>query len=175
MRLSGRRIAFIFLIFLVVTPFRHHTLEATEIDEIVGRSLSLTFTDLLGSGEMTTRSDAEDRQATLLVFWSTECGPCLREIPTLNKLYAEWSPRGLEIFGISQDRRPERVIDIAQRFGITWPQYLETGEPLEKPFTAALGITGTPSFVLLDSGGTIVAAGFHNPEAVLRRFLKAGK
>jgi len=175
MRLSGRSIAFLFLVFLILTPFGHHALEATEIDEMVGRRLSLTFTDLLGGGEMTTRSDAEDRQATLLVFWSTECGPCLREIPALNKLYAEWSPKGLEIFGISQDRRPERVIDIAQRFGITWPQYLETGEPLEKPFTAALGIAGTPSFILLDAEGTIVAAGFDNPEVFLTHFLNAGK
>ncbi|MDT8298088.1 MAG: TlpA disulfide reductase family protein, partial [Spirochaetaceae bacterium] len=132
MRLSGRKFVLLFLILLVGTSLRQHTLEANELDEIVGRTFSLTFTDLLGSGEMTTRTDAEDRQATLLVFWSTECGPCLREIPTINKLHSEWSLKGLEIFGISQDRRPERVIDIARRFGITWPQYLETGEPLEK-------------------------------------------
>lgn len=155
------------MILRVGTSLRHHVLEANELDGIVGRNLSLTFADLLGSGENTTQTDDDDIKETLLVYWSTECSLCLREIPKLNTLYAEWSGKGAEILGLSQYRRPERVIDIPRRLGIIWPQFPETGEPL--------GIAGTPSFILLDVEGTTVVAGFNNSEAVLQHFLNGGK
>ena len=43
-------------------------------------------------------------------FWATWCVPCIREIPSFNKLHAELGPKGLAVIGISMDEEGvERV------------------------------------------------------------------
>jgi len=38
-----------------------------------------------------------------VVFMAAWCGPCIDELPTLNKLHKQYKSRGLEIIGISID------------------------------------------------------------------------
>lgn len=55
-------------------------------------------------------------------FWATWCGPCLREMPILKKLYAEYKPQGLEIIGISVDQQNTiaRVVPFVKQVDIPW-------------------------------------------------------
>ncbi|MFH1699091.1 MAG: TlpA disulfide reductase family protein [Candidatus Zixiibacteriota bacterium] len=55
-------------------------------------------------------------------FWATWCGPCLRELPTLKKLYAEYQSHGIEIIGISVDQQNtiERVVPYVEQMDIPW-------------------------------------------------------
>ncbi len=143
---------------------------AADDSDFIGKSFILTFTDLLSGREITTIGSSDDI-GTLIVFWSINCGPCIREIPDLNTLYAQWHPKGLEIIGILQDERPEQVISLCNRFRIIWPQFMESGSPFEKPVTAEWNISHTPDFILLDSDGRVIDYGFYNPiEAVERHF-----
>ena len=45
----------------------------------------------------------------LVDFWATWCGPCRGEIPHLVEAYAEFAPKGLEIYGISFDRNGDEA------------------------------------------------------------------
>ena len=40
-------------------------------------------------------------QVFVLNIWATWCGPCRREIPELNKLHEEFSPRGVGFVGLT--------------------------------------------------------------------------
>jgi thiol-disulfide isomerase/thioredoxin len=141
--------------------------------EYIGRTMSLDFQDLLGSGRFSTTDNfsgsGPDRRGTLVVFWSVSCAPCLAEIPELNALNAEWAARGVSVIGLPQDERPEEVIVLCGRFGIRWPQYLESGPPFAKPTAREWGITSTPGFILLNGKGIVIDYGFKDPSEAMER------
>lgn len=43
-------------------------------------------------------------RAVLLDFWSTTCGPCIMEMPTIEKIAARYAAAGLTVRGVSSDR-----------------------------------------------------------------------
>ena len=47
---------------------------------------------------------ARKGQAVLLDFWSTTCGPCIMELPVIEKITAQYAGTGLAVRGVSSDR-----------------------------------------------------------------------
>jgi len=43
-------------------------------------------------------------RVVLVNYWATWCGPCKREMPTLDAFYRRYHARGLDMIGISVDR-----------------------------------------------------------------------
>jgi len=146
-----------------------------EITTYTGRTMAFEFSDLLGSGEYSTvRAGQEsesgtDRIGTLVVFWSIHCSHCIAETPTINSLYAAWAPRGLLVVGVPQDDRPEDIIRISDVFGITWPQFFESGAADEKPMAREWEIDVVPTFFLLDEKGVVIDYGFRDLSTTLDR------
>lgn len=65
---------------------------------------------------------ADDR-LTMINIWATFCGPCLREMPELGKLSADYAQRGVQIVGI--------VADVPLRADGTYPpDMVETAQAL---------------------------------------------
>lgn len=61
----------------------------------------------------------------VVTFMAAWCGPCIDELPTLNKLYKKYSAHGLNLIGISIDlagpRAMQPIIDKLQvRFPVYW-------------------------------------------------------
>ncbi|MPM48984.1 Thiol-disulfide oxidoreductase ResA [bioreactor metagenome] len=50
-----------------------------------------------------------DYKLTLINIWATFCGPCLREMPDLGQLAADYADRGVQVVGI--------VVDVPQTSG----------------------------------------------------------
>jgi peroxiredoxin len=88
----------------------------------------------------------------LVNFWATWCPPCRKEMPDLNALYKQFSPRGLVILAISDEEMAE-VKPFVEERKIAYPILLDPGSKVHK----ALAVEGIPRTLLYDRQGKLVA------------------
>lgn len=104
-------------------------------------------------GDTYTLDDRQDNPV-LVVFWSTTCLQCLREIPDLISLYRDLHPAGLEIIGVTMPYDPpSNVVATSASIGINYPIALDVEGTLGNAFG---GIAATPTTFLIAPGGEIV-------------------
>jgi thiol-disulfide isomerase/thioredoxin len=97
----------------------------------------------------------------LLDFWATWCGPCIKELPTVVKVYEEFHAKGFEILGVSLDSASglEKLAKFTQEKGMPWPQICDTNA-WKSPIAEGYAVHAIPSAFLIDGkNGTIVAMG----------------
>lgn len=101
-------------------------------------------------------------KVVLIDFWATWCGPCVKEFPSLQKLYAEHRDRGLEIVGIALEYdRPTKEASLAKlrdyvaQKNLPWPHYAD-GNGWKTKFAAAQGIQSIPRMIIIDRQGTVI-------------------
>jgi thiol-disulfide isomerase/thioredoxin len=88
----------------------------------------------------------------LLNFWSLRCGPCIKEMPYLEKLYQEFKDNGLKVFSINTDQATKAEIDkfVAGRdFEINYDVITDPDLVLSSVFTSWF----VPVTILIDSKG----------------------
>jgi thiol-disulfide isomerase/thioredoxin len=107
----------------------------------------------LGDGGETTLAAFRGR-VVLLNFWATWCAPCVREMPSLDRLQAKLGDEGLEVVAVSEDFAGlEQVRPFFERLQLeNLAIYLDSDGALAK----ALGIAGLPTTLLIDREGRIV-------------------
>jgi thiol-disulfide isomerase/thioredoxin len=44
-------------------------------------------------------------------FWATWCAPCIKEIPSFNKLHAKYESKGVTFVGVSVDEQGKEVVE----------------------------------------------------------------
>lgn len=92
---------------------------------------------------------------TIINFWATWCGPCRKEIPDLEAIHKEYSAKGAQVVGISVDRGPsvlDNVANFVQKFKMTYPVVIDNGE-LEQLFG---NIRAIPTTFIINRDGKIV-------------------
>lgn len=107
-------------------------------------------------GENQARSLADFRgKVVLLNIWATWCGPCRREMPTLDRLQATLGGPDFQVVALSIDRAGMKVVSAF---------YAETGiEHLARYIdesgrtTQALKVPGLPTTLLIDREGREIA------------------
>ena len=102
-------------------------------------------------------------KVTLIDFWASWCGPCLRQIPDLKEAYAEYHDEGFEIFGVSVDRREDRWKKSIDNYEMTWPN-VSNLKGWGSEAAASYNVTFIPFNVLLDDKGVIIAKNLHSKE-----------
>ncbi len=71
------------------------------------------------SGDTVRLSDFKGKYV-LLDFWSSSCGPCRGQFKWLRKVYSKYSPKELEIIGVSGDYNKRNWIDAIKHDSIPW-------------------------------------------------------
>ena len=108
-------------------------------------------------------------QVLLVNFWATWCAPCVREMPSLDRLQAKLGPEGLLVMAVSQDRKGLAAAEPFYR-----EQGLDNLEIFLDPkgeFARAMGVGGLPTSLLVDDRGRVVGGlegplEWDGPEAV---------
>ncbi len=92
-------------------------------------------------------------KVVLLDFWATWCAPCREETPNLVALQQKYSPRGLQVIGVSMDDTAEPARVFYQQFHMNYPVVMGTAQ------TGELygGVLGLPIAFLINRDGRIYA------------------
>ncbi len=96
-------------------------------------------------------------------LWATWCGPCIREIPSLQKTEKEYHDKNIEFVSISTDS-DRRSGGTWEKANAKWKKFvtdknltgmqLWTGKDIK--FMQDYQVTGIPRFILLDPQGNII-------------------
>lgn len=122
---------------------------------------NFALTDLTGR-------DWEFRQAAgrlvLLDFWSTTCGPCMRAVPAMKRLQADYGGSGLEVVAVACEpdapfaERVKPVEEIARRKEMNYRPYVERPGHVGD-VQRLFNVQYVPTLVLLDRQGNILWRG----------------
>lgn len=89
---------------------------------------------------------------TLVNFWATWCGPCVREIPELQRLYEEQRANGIGVIGIWIDtENPADKAAVLENAGATYP-ILSFDEAMGE----SLDLQYIPVSIFLDNEGRMI-------------------
>jgi peroxiredoxin len=99
-------------------------------------------------------SIAEYRGSVIVLnFWRTSCLECRSEMPVLERLQREFSPRGLAVIGINARENTETVRRYAKELGLTFPLVLDR----DGKINALYGVIGLPTTFVVGRDGRAIA------------------
>ena len=91
----------------------------------------------------------------LLNFWATWCPPCVREMPSMQRLAERFKDRPFVVLGISLDAEgASKVKPFIERLGVTFPIALDP----ESRVSGIYGANQLPATFLIDPLGRVIMA-----------------
>ncbi len=136
---------------IVLVLFLSITFWITDYSFAKSTSLASDFTLNDLCGKKVTLSQFRGK-VVILNFWSIWCGPCLAEMPSLNKLYLEFKDKGLVVLAIAEDPAEKPVRSYIQEKGIAFSILMDK----ERKVYFKYSLFGIPVSFLIDKKGAIV-------------------
>lgn len=141
------------------------TVSATSIQ---GQVLRFATTDI--RGKAVTMDDYRDAKVIMVNRWEPWCGPCVGEMPDLQKLYANYKDKGLVVLGVYGTE--EDAKEVVSETGVQYPILLRTDDfaPFETEYV--------PTTFFVDGAGNVLNAepvigsrSYEEWEAVVKSYL----
>lgn len=92
---------------------------------------------------------------TLVNVWASWCGPCIEEMPELQRFHGEQAANGVEVVGIALDTR-EAVTEFLQRVPVSYLILLDAPGPADAGVRLGNPAGVLPYTVLLDADGRVL-------------------
>ena len=104
--------------------------------------------------EYVSYSQIKGTKATVIDFWATYCGPCVRSIPELVKMQADFKDKGVQIIGVNVDgpRNQPKVKPFIESFDVNYPVLLD----LNREVMGLFNVNAMPSLLILNSDDKII-------------------
>jgi thiol-disulfide isomerase/thioredoxin len=106
----------------------------------------------------------------LLQFWTTWCGPCHQDMPSVKLVRELYGDRGFEVIGVHDNSMPVEAIkeDVA-KMKLKYPIVVDQSDGRILASYSGHGVSGYPSYVLIGPDG-LVARDSDTPGPQLRSF-----
>lgn len=90
---------------------------------------------------------------TIVDFWASWCGPCVRQLKVIKELYAKYKDKGLDVVGVAVWDKPEDTEKAIKSHELPWPCIINA----QTIPTDLYGIQGIPCILLINPDGIIVS------------------
>jgi len=111
------------------------------------------FSTTLTNGETFTLSEQKGK-VILVDFWSTSCGPCVRELPNLRKIYRSNKDKSFDIISISLDNNKEKLTKFLAQNPMPW-RTVYSGKGWKDDIAQLYRVSWIPSLWLVDKKGIL--------------------
>ncbi|MBU0904289.1 MAG: thiol-disulfide oxidoreductase ResA [Firmicutes bacterium] len=133
---------------IIYTIYSNATKERTQILGVGDEAPDFTLEDL--NGEEHRLSDYKG-QGVFLNFWGTWCKPCAKEMPAMNKQYAEYKDKGVQILAINIAQSNFEVQKFANQYGLDFPVVLDRTKSVMHTYN----VDPLPTTILVNPEGKI--------------------
>lgn len=113
------------------------------------KDFSVTYNDTV----QTLSSYITPGRYTLVDYWASWCGPCMRQLKVLKDLYARFHDRGLDVVGVAVWDKPEDTLAAIKAHDLPWPCIINA----QTIPTDLYGIQGIPCIMLIGPDGVIIS------------------
>jgi thiol-disulfide isomerase/thioredoxin len=95
-------------------------------------------------------------KVTVVNFWASWCGPCRAEAPTLQKVFEETKPSGVQFVGLDIKDGKDNAEAFQRTYRITYPSLYDQAGQIALAFRD-VPANGVPSTLVIDRQGKIAA------------------
>jgi cytochrome c biogenesis protein CcmG, thiol:disulfide interchange protein DsbE len=151
--LTGRSAATILIAALLVagTWLLVHYNPKADVPLVGHRAPDYRVARLTGGDSIGVRSEYA-RHVTLINIWATWCGPCVAEMPSMERAYQAYRDRGFRVAAVSIDHDgPAQVLAFAHRLGLSFDILHDRIGEIQTAFVTV----GVPESFLIDKHGRI--------------------
>ena len=115
----------------------------------------ITFSTTDMSGAKWTDSCFAGKKLTIINYWAYWCGPCVRELPDLQKLSVDYADKGVQILGLHDPGEEKKDSEKLKSLKITNPSLRYTSD-----FDRYMNTGYMPVTVFVDSNGKVIGQAY---------------
>lgn len=92
----------------------------------------------------------------LIDFWASWCPDCRKDMPNVQRMYADFAQRGVEFVGVSFDTEADNWVNAISKYNIRYAQVSDLKKMRDSEVAKAFGVKWIPSMMLIDPQGKVV-------------------
>ena len=90
-------------------------------------------------------------KVVILDFWASWCGPCIQEMPALDKLAQKYQMLGVQVWGVNVENDSKAALAYLNKVPVGFPVLFDVDNSVSKAFQ----VEAMPTTVIIDKNGAV--------------------